>query len=220
MKILGYATHAADAPLGPFEFDRRQPLDDDVQIAIDYCGICHSDLHAARNEWQTTLYPCVPGHEIVGRVTAVGGKVKKFAVGDRVGVGCFINSCGHCDSCTDGLEGYCVTGATLTYGSLEPGTTVPTFGGYSTHIVVTEDFVLRLPPELDAASAAPLLCAGITTYSPIRHVGLSKGDRIAVVGLGGLGHMAVKLAVSMGADVTVFSRLASKRADACRLGAA
>lgn len=219
MTIRGYAARSADTPLGPFEFERRQPGDFDVQIAIDYCGICHSDIHTARNEWQGTIYPCVPGHEIVGRVTAIGSKVTRFAKGDRVGVGCFINSCRQCASCLDGEESYCLKGSTLTYGSMEPGAALPTFGGYSTQIVVTEDFVLRVPASLDPAGAAPLLCAGITTYSPLTHVGLSQGDRIAVIGLGGLGHMAVKMARSFGAEVTVFSRSEAKRADARRLGA-
>jgi alcohol dehydrogenase (NADP+) len=218
MTTRGYAALSDTAPLTSFEFDRRAPGDGDVQIAIDYCGICHSDIHTARNEWKSTVYPCVPGHEIVGHVVGVGTHVKRFKAGDRVGVGCFVDSCRTCDSCRRGEQSYCLIGATQTYNSLEPGGTT-TFGGYSTQIVVDEDFVLRIPNGLDAAGAAPLLCAGITTYSPLKRVGLSHGHRLAVVGLGGLGHMAVKLGASFGADVTVVSRTREKEADARRLGA-
>lgn len=218
MTTRGYAAVSDGSPLAPFEFERRSPGDRDVQIAIDYCGICHSDIHTARNEWQSTIYPCVPGHEIVGRVVAIGKQVRKFKAGDRAGVGCFVDSCRACDSCRRGEESYCLTGATQTYNSLQPDGTA-TFGGYSTQIVVDEDFVLRIPDALDAAGAAPLLCAGITTYSPLKRVGLSKGHRLGVIGLGGLGHMAVKLGVSFGAEVTVFSRTREKELDARRLGA-
>jgi len=210
---------AADQPLQPYSFNRRDPGAKDVEIQIDHCGICHSDIHFARNEWQFTTYPCVPGHEIIGRVTRVGSGVTHVKDGDVVGVGCFVDSCGECSSCKSDLENYCESGVTMTYGSLEKDGKTPTFGGYSTHIVTDEHFVLRVPNGLDPAGAAPLLCAGITTWSPLRHVGVRKGDHVAVLGLGGLGHMAVKLARSLGADVTVLSRSPSKRADAEKLGA-
>ena len=219
MNTRGYAALSPETPLSPFQLDRRPPGELDVQIAIDHCGICHTDIHNARNDWGTSIYPCVPGHEIIGQVMATGAQVKKFSPGDRVGVGCFIGSCGTCRNCEQGRENYCERGFTLTYGALESDGKTPTFGGYSTQIVVDERFVLRIPDALDSAGAAPLLCAGITTYSPLRHVGLSKGDRIAVAGLGGLGHMAVKFAASFGAEVTVLSRSPSKRDDAFRLGA-
>lgn len=219
MKVKGYAARSAHTPLSPFEFERRTPGDKDVEIKIDHCGICHTDIHMVRNDFGMSIYPMVPGHEIVGRVTKVGDRVSRHKVGDLVGVGCLVNSCRACVSCQQGLENYCERGFTLTYSSLEPDGRTPTFGGYSTHIVVDEDFVLRIPEGLDPAGAAPLLCAGITTYSPLRHVGLSKGDKIGIMGLGGLGHMGVKLAASFGAEVTVFSRSASKEGDAKRLGA-
>jgi len=218
MRVKGYATHAATRPLEPFELERRAVGTRDVEIAIEHCGICHSDIHFARNEWGMTTYPCVPGHEIVGRVTKVGSAVKNHRAGDLVGVGCLVNSCRECDSCKEGLENYCERGMILTYGSVDRDGT-PTFGGYSTHVVVDEGFVLKVPSNLDLAGAAPLLCAGITTYSPLRYVGVSAGDRIAVLGLGGLGHMAVKLAHAMGAEVSVLSRSKSKAADAKKLGA-
>ena len=219
MKTHGYAARSAETPLSPFQFERRSPGELDVQIAIDHCGICHTDIHNARNEWGRSVYPCVPGHEIIGRVVATGAHVTKFAPGDRVGVGCFVGSCGTCRNCEQGCENYCERGVTLTYGGLEADEKTPTFGGYSTQIVVDEHFVLRVPDALDSAGAAPLLCGGITTYSPLKHVGLSNGDQIAVAGLGGLGHMAVKLAASFGAEVTVLSSSPSKRDDAMRLGA-
>ena len=219
MKTIGYATQSADQQLAPFEFDRREPGDRDVQITIDYCGICHSDIHFARNEWQMTAYPCVPGHEIVGRVVRTGKAVSGFKQGDRVGVGCLVGSCRKCRSCSEDLENYCEGGFTMTYGSMEADGKTPTFGGYSNQIVVDEHFVLRIPDGLDAAGAAPLLCAGITTYSPLRQAGVSKGHRVAVMGLGGLGHIGVKLAASFGAEVTVLSRSPHKEADARRLGA-
>jgi alcohol dehydrogenase (NADP+) len=219
MKVRGYAAKSADSPLAPWEFERRSPGQKDVRIQIEHCGICHSDIHFARNEWQFTTYPCVPGHEIVGRVVEVGSGVTRYREGDLIGVGCFVNSCGTCASCKDGLQNYCESGPRMTYGSFEADGTTPTYGGYSTHIVVDENFVLRIPASLDPAGAAPLLCAGITTYSPLRHLGVSKGTRVAVLGLGGLGHMGVKLAASFGAEVTVLSHSPSKAADAQRLGA-
>jgi alcohol dehydrogenase (NADP+) len=214
----GYAATTADTPLAPFAFDRRVPGDRDVHITIDFCGICHSDIHSAKNEWGMTTYPFVPGHEIIGRVVKIGKDVKNVREGQRVGVGCFVNSCRKCGSCKSGRENYCENGMIMTYGSVEPDGT-PTRGGYSRDIVVDEHFVLTIPEGLDPAGAAPLLCAGITTYSPLRQVGVTKGSRVAVMGLGGLGHMGVKLAASLGAEVTVFSRSPEKEADAKRLGA-
>jgi uncharacterized zinc-type alcohol dehydrogenase-like protein len=221
MLTRGYAAQSAEAPLAPFQFERRAPGRRDVQIAIEFCGICHSDIHFARNEWGMTTFPCLPGHEIVGRVAKVGDDVKKVKVGQRVAVGCFVSSCGTCASCKEGQENYCETGMTMTYGSpdADTGGKTQTLGGYSNQIVVTEHFVLNVPANLDPAGAAPLLCAGITTYSPLRHVGVGKGSRVAVMGLGGLGHMAVKLAASFGAEVTMLSRSPGKKADAQRLGA-
>src|SRR5512145_364105 len=199
MQTRGYAARSAQTPLGPFQFERRALREKDVKIAIEFCGICHSDIHSARNEWGMTTYPFVPGHEIIGRVVAVGKDVDQVVLGQRVGVGCFVNSCRTCPSCKTGNENYCDVGATMTYGSLDLDGKTPTYGGYSTQIVVDEHFVLKVPENLDPAGAAPLLCAGITTYSPLRHVGVTRGSRIAVMGLGGLGHMAVKLAASFGA---------------------
>jgi alcohol dehydrogenase (NADP+) len=220
MQTRGYAATAADAPLAPFAFERRTPGDRDVHVTIDFCGICHSDIHFTRNEWGMTTYPAVPGHEIIGRVVKVGKDVKNFKAGQRVGVGCFVNSCGKCASCKSGHENYCeVGGPIMTYASLEPDGVTPTYGGYSRDIVVDEHFVLSIPEGLDPAGAAPLLCAGITTYSPLRASGVTKGSRVAVMGLGGLGHMGVKLAASFGAEVTVLSRSPEKEADARRLGA-
>ena len=221
MLTKGYAALSAEAPLAPFQFERRAPGRRDVQIAIEFCGICHSDIHFARNEWGMTTFPCLPGHEIIGRVVKVGDDVKKVKVGQRVAVGCFVNSCGTCASCKEGHENYCETGMTMTYGSpdADAGGKTQTLGGYSNQIVVTEHFVLNVPANLDPAGAAPLLCAGITTYSPLRHVGIKKGSRVAVMGLGGLGHMAVKLAASFGAEVTMLSRSPGKKADAQKLGA-
>jgi uncharacterized zinc-type alcohol dehydrogenase-like protein len=219
MVTKGYAALSAESHLAPFQFERRAPGRRDVKIAIEFCGICHSDIHFARNEWGMTTFPCVPGHEIVGRAVKVGDDVKKVKVGQRVAVGCFVNSCGTCASCKEGHENYCETGFTMTYGSPSPDGRTQTFGGYSNQIVVDEHFVLNLPANLDPAGAAPLLCAGITTYSPLRHVGVTKGSRVAVMGLGGLGHMAVKLAASFGAEVTMLSRSPGKKADAHKLGA-
>ena len=215
-----YAALSATTPLAPFTFERREPTARDVAIDILHCGVCHSDLHTARSEWGNATYPCVPGHEIVGRVTAVGDGVSKFKVGDIVGVGCMIDSCQHCQPCADGLEQYCENGMTATYDSNEQGSRVNTLGGYSDHIVVYEKFVLKVThAEKDLAAVAPLLCAGITTYSPLRQWKVGPGHRVGVMGLGGLGHMAVKIAAAMGAEVTVLSTSPNKEADAKELGA-
>ena len=215
----GYAANAATEPLGPFNFERRDPGPHDVQFQILFCGVCHSDLHVARNEWTRTTDPIVPGHEIVGRVTAVGNHVTKFKVGDLAGVGCLVDSCGECISCKRGLEQFCKNGSTGTYNSVDKHTGGVTYGGYSTQIVVNENFVLHVSDKLPLQAVAPLLCAGITTYSPLRHWKVGKGHKVGVIGLGGLGHMAVKLASSMGAEVTVLSTSPGKEADARRLGA-
>ncbi|MFD0975568.1 NAD(P)-dependent alcohol dehydrogenase [Salinimicrobium gaetbulicola] len=218
--VKAYAAHAAEKDLEPFTIDRREPGPEDVEIEILFCGICHSDIHTARNEWGGTTYPCVPGHEIVGKVTRVGEKVKNFKEGDTVGVGCFVDSCGHCKSCEEDQEQYCLNGFTATYNSpSRVEKEVTTYGGYSTHIVVKEDFVLSISDRLPLNAVAPLLCAGITTYSPLRYWNVKKGDKVAVVGLGGLGHMAVKLAASMGAEVSMLSRSPEKAKDAEKLGA-
>ncbi len=216
---LGYAAHSATSPLAPWSFERRDLGVRDVHIEILFCGICHSDLHTVRDEWGAQRYPLIPGHEIVGRVAAVGGGVSKFKTGDMVGVGCFVDSCRTCGSCSVGLENYCENGVTGTYASIEKETGKPTQGGYSKAIVVTEDFVLRIPDGLDPAAAAPLLCAGITTYSPLREWKAGPGRNVGVIGLGGLGHMGVKLAKAMGAHVTMFTTSPSKIADGERLGA-
>lgn len=222
MKALGYATHSATDNLAPFSFERREPRDIDVAIDILYCGVCHSDIHMARDEWGGTVYPFVPGHEIVGRVRAVGGKVTKFKAGDLVGVGCLVDSCRHCDSCNNGLEQYCNNGWTGTYGSPDKIGGTPhteTFGGYSSTITVVEHFVLRMPENLDPAAAAPLLCAGITTYSPLKYWKVGPGQKVGIIGLGGLGHMGVKLAHAMGAHVVMITTSPEKGADAKKLGA-
>lgn len=215
----GFAASDSETPLGAFSFNRRDPGPSDVLIEIQYCGVCHSDLHTVRNEWGGTLYPCVPGHEIVGRVAAVGGDVKKFRVGDIAAVGCLVDSCRSCENCREGLEQYCQKGATGTYNGKDRVSGGHTFGGYSSHVVVTEDFVLRAPDNLDPAGVAPLLCAGITTWSPLRHWGAGPGKTVGVVGLGGLGHMAVKFAHALGARVVLFTTSPSKVADGKRLGA-
>ena len=219
MKVPAYAAATAGAPLGPFTVERRDLRPDDVQLDILFCGICHSDIHQARDEWSGGRFPMVPGHEIVGRVTRVGPKVTKFKVGDLAGVGCMVDSCGRCDPCRRGTEQFCTQGAAWTYNSTEIDRTTPTYGGYSTAIVVREAFALRIPAGLDPAGTAPLLCAGITTYSPLREWGVKAGRKVGVMGLGGLGHVGVKLARSMDADVTVFSTSPSKQREAERLGA-
>ena len=216
---VGFATTAADQPLRPFSFERRDPGPKDVRIDIQYCGVCHSDLHQARNEWQNTLYPCLPGHEIVGRVSAVGSAVTRFKVGDLAGVGCLVDSCQDCPSCAEGLENYCEKGQTFTYNSQDKVSGGLTFGGYSQAIVVDEGFTLKIPETLDLRAVAPLLCAGITTYSPLRHWKVGPGQRVGIVGLGGLGHMGVKLAHAMGAHVVLFTTSPGKAEDARRLGA-
>jgi len=216
---IGYATESADQPLGPFSFERRDVGPTDVRIEISYCGVCHSDLHTARNEWKNTVYPCLPGHEIVGKVVEVGGEVAKFKVGDLAGVGCMVESCRTCASCQEGLEQYCENGFVGTYNGVEKQTGKVTFGGYSKEIVVDEAFVLRLPENLDLAAVAPLLCAGITTYSPLRHWKVGPGQKVGIVGLGGLGHMGVKLAHAMGAHVVLFTTSPNKVDDAKKLGA-
>ncbi len=215
----GYAAFSAKTPLGPFEFERREPGPRDVEIEILYCGVCHSDLHTARNEWHGTTFPTVPGHEIAGRVLRVGSEVTAFAAGDLAAVGCMVDSCRTCPDCTEGLEQYCQKGSIFTYNSPDEHTGKMTYGGYSTRIVVDKDFVLKVPSNLDLAAAAPLLCAGITTYSPLRHWGVEKGKKVGVVGLGGLGHMGVKLAHAMGAHVVMFTTSPGKIADAQKLGA-
>ena len=219
--VKAYAAQAADKDLEPFQIDRREPGPEDVEIEILYCGICHSDIHTARNEWGGTHYPSIPGHEIVGKVTRTGDKVTKYHEGDTVGVGCFVDSCGHCESCRDNEEQYCLNGPTATYNSPSRlDKDVITYGGYSTHIVVKEDFVLKISDKLPLNAVAPLLCAGITTFSPLKRWKVKKGDKVGVVGLGGLGHMAVKLASSMGAEVSMLSRSPEKEKDANELGAA
>jgi uncharacterized zinc-type alcohol dehydrogenase-like protein len=219
-KTIGYAAHSADTPLVPFSFDRREVLPRDVQLEILYCGVCHSDLHTARYEWQNTIYPVVPGHEIVGRITKVGSEVTKFKAGGLAAVGCMVDSCRTCASCKEGLEQYCIPGFTGTYNSEDKVLGGVTYGGYSKTIVVDEHFVLRVPENLDPAAAAPLLCAGITTYSPLRHWNVGKGSKVGIVGLGGLGHMGVKLANAMGAHVALFTTSEHKKEDGKRLGAA
>ncbi|WP_282759817.1 NAD(P)-dependent alcohol dehydrogenase [Komagataeibacter saccharivorans] len=216
---VGYAATAADASLGPIALDRRDPGPEDVQIDIMYCGVCHSDLHQARNEWHNTIFPCVPGHEIVGRVTRVGPSVTRFRAGELVGVGCMVDSCRECSSCRAGFEQYCEVGFVGTYNGEDRQGRGITFGGYSRAIVVDQAFVLKVPEKLDPAAVAPLLCAGITTYSPLRHWKVGPGQRVGIVGLGGLGHMGVKFARAFGAEVVLFTTSASKVADGLRLGA-
>lgn len=215
----GYAAPAAHSKLGPFSFERRDVGDDDVLIDIDYCGVCHSDIHQVRNEWGGAIFPMVPGHEIVGRVSKVGKAVNKFSIGEPVGVGCFVDSCRECESCDEGLEQYCAKGMTVTYNGVERGSGQTTRGGYSTNIVVDQNYVLSIPSNLPLDATAPLLCAGITLYSPLKHWGAGPGKNIAIVGLGGLGHMGIKLARAMGAKVTVLSHSEKKRSDSKRLGA-
>ncbi len=217
-----YGAQSADAQLGPLSIKRRAPRPEDVQIKVLYCGVCHSDLHQVRDEWHEvmpTVYPCVPGHEIVGRVTEVGSAVTKFKEGDLAAVGCLVGSCGVCDSCKEGLENYCENVAIFTYNSEDTILGGVTYGGYAESIVVDEAFVLKVPDTLDPAGVAPLLCAGITTYSPLRHWKVSAGQKVGVVGLGGLGHMGVKFANALGAHVVLFTTSPNKTADALRLGA-
>ncbi len=215
----GYAAQAATTPLSPFDFERRDVGPQDVRIEILYCGVCHSDIHTARSEWPGTVYPVVPGHEIIGRVTDVGEHVTNFKIGELAGVGCLVDSCRECENCKKGLEQYCKKGAVGTYNGPEKGTGKMTYGGYSKQIVVHKDFVLHISDKLPLETVAPLLCAGITTYSPLRHWKVGEGHKVAVVGLGGLGHMAVKFAVSFGAEVTMLSTSPDKEKDARRLGA-
>jgi alcohol dehydrogenase (NADP+) len=215
----GYAAQNALTPLAPFSFTRRMPGPRDVHFQILYCGVCHSDIHQIRDEWGGSIFPMVPGHEIVGRVTKVGSDVKKFKTGDLAAVGCMVDSCRECDNCKRGLEQYCITGLSGTYNGYEQDGKTPTYGGYSDQIVVHEDFVLTVDKKLPLENVAPLLCAGITTYSPLRHWKVGKGHKLAVLGLGGLGHMAVKFGVAFGAEVTMLSTSPSKEADAKRLGA-
>jgi uncharacterized zinc-type alcohol dehydrogenase-like protein len=222
MNVLGYAAQSAKDALTPFRFERRDQRPDDVVIEILYCGVCHSDLHTVRNDWASwfpTAYPVVPGHEIIGRVTSVGKDVKRFKPGDHVGVGCMVDSCQKCSSCEQGQEQYCAEIATFTYNHVDRRDKMPTYGGYSEKIVVSDKFVLKIPDGLDLKGAAPLLCAGITTWSPLRHWKAGTGSKVAVIGLGGLGHMALKLAKALGADVTLFTRTPSKEKEALRLGA-
>ncbi len=216
---LGFAALSADQPLAAFAFQRREPGPHDVRVQILYCGVCHSDLHTARNEWQNTRYPAMPGHEIVGKVIAVGSEVKAFKVGDVAGIGCMVDSCRECGSCKEGEEQYCEGGFTGTYNGPFFGGGENTLGGYSNQIVVDEKFVLRIPHTTQLAAVAPLLCAGITTYSPLAHWKVGPGQKVGVVGLGGLGHMAVKIAKAMGAYVVLFTTSENKREDAKRLGA-
>ncbi len=219
MTTKSYAANSATTPLAPFSLERRAPGEHDVQIEILFCGVCHSDVHTVRNEWKGTTYPCVPGHEIIGRVISVGAHVKKFKAGDIAGVGCLVDSCRTCGNCEEHLEQFCEKGATFTYNAPDKHSGGMTYGGYSESIVVDEAFVLQVPGNLDLAGTAPLLCAGITTYSPLRHHGVTKGQKVGIVGLGGLGHMGVKLAKALGAHVVVFTTSLNKVEDALRLGA-
>ncbi len=218
LSTKGYAAQQAGAVLAPFSFERREVGPKDILVQIQYCGICHSDIHQARDEWGGSIFPMVPGHEIVGRVAQIGAEVKKFKIGDSVGVGCFVDSCQVCTSCTKGLEQYCETGMVFTYNGTDKSGQA-TYGGYSNQIVVDHDYALTIPNGLELEGVAPLLCAGITTYSPLRQWGVGKGHSLAVVGLGGLGHMAVKIGLALGAEVTVLSRTDSKRDIAKQLGA-
>ncbi|AFL87099.1 Zn-dependent alcohol dehydrogenase [Terriglobus roseus DSM 18391] len=214
----GYAAQSAKAPLAPFSFERREPREHDVNIDIKFCGICHSDVHQARDEWGGSIFPMVPGHEIAGIVTSVGSGVTKFKVGDKVGVGCFVDSCRQCAECVKGEDNYCLVGMNATYNGREKDGT-PTYGGYSDHIVVDENYVLSIPDNLPLDAAAPLLCAGITLYSPLKHWNAGPGKKVGIVGLGGLGHMGVKLSHALGAQTIVLSQSMKKAEDAKRLGA-
>ena len=217
--VKAYGTESKDADLQELNIERREPTSKDVEIEILYCGVCHSDLHTARNDWGGTMYPAVPGHEIVGKITRVGSDVTKFKVGDLAGVGCIVDSCGTCESCKQDLEQYCQTGFVGTYNGKDEHLGGHTFGGYSQKVVVDADHVLKVPENLDLAAVAPLLCAGITTWSPLKHWNVGSDSKVAVVGLGGLGHMAIKLAKGLGAEVTLFSRTPEKSDDAKKLGA-
>lgn len=222
IETKGYATHNAEAKFGPFDFARRDLGSHDILIDVQYCGICHSDIHQARAEWEPmipSIYPMVPGHEIVGRVSQVGAEVTKFKEGDLAGIGCFVDSCRECAACKAGIEQYCIKGSALTYNSTEMDRKTPTYGGYSKHYVVDEKYGLKVNTQLDLSGVAPLLCAGITTYSPLKKWGAGPGKKVAVAGLGGLGHMGVKIAAAMGAEVTVLSTSPSKEKDARSLGA-
>ena len=214
-----YSAVSSTSPLAPTNISRRDPGPTDVHIEILFCGVCHTDLHISRNDWGGTTYPCVPGHEIVGRVVKTGAQVKNFKAGDLAAVGCMVDSCRTCESCREGLEQFCETGTTFTYNAPDKHLGGMTYGGYSDHVVVDESYVLRVPKNLDLAATAPLLCAGITTYSPLRHHRVGKGQKVGVVGLGGLGHMGVKLAHALGARVVVFTTTPGKAQDALRLGA-
>lgn len=219
MKTIGYAAKSSESPLAPLSFERRALRGNDIAIEILYCGVCHSDLHVARNDWGFSEYPIVPGHEIVGRIIEIGTEVSRFKVGENVAVGCMVDSCLDCDECQNDQQQYCRNGFTLTYGSADRITGEMTQGGYSKHLVVREEFVLKIPENLDLALAAPLLCAGVTTYSPLREWNVGPGSRVGVIGMGGLGHMAIKLAVGLGAHVTVISTSPNKEKDAKALGA-
>lgn len=220
INVKAYGTEAADAPLQGLSIPRREVAAHDVKIEILYCGVCHSDLHTARNEWHNTIYPNVPGHEVVGKVVSVGDHVKKFKVGDTVGIGCIVDSCRECQYCNEGLEQFCETGMTGTYNSPDKYLpNVQTYGGYSESIVVDENYVLSIPENLDLAATAPLLCAGITTYSPLKHWNVGPGKNVGIVGIGGLGHMGIKIAKAMGAHVVAFTTSESKFKEAQRLGA-
>jgi len=214
-----YAALSATTPLVPYSFDRRAPESDDVELEILYCGVCHSDLHQARNEWSSTVYPCVPGHEIVGIITQVGESVTQFKPGDHAAIGCMVDACGHCASCHDHEEQFCQQGPVFTYNSPDARNGLMTYGGYANKIVAKASFVLKVPDNLDLAATAPLLCAGITTYSPLRHWQVGPGQKVGIIGLGGLGHMGVKLANAMGAHVVLFTTSPDKKDDALRLGA-
>lgn len=219
IKAIGYAATSTTSPLAPMRFERREPTPSDVHIDILFCGVCHSDLHQVKGDWGRTNYPCIPGHEIVGRVVSVGSAVTKLRVGDIAAVGCMVDSCRVCPNCAEGVEQYCEKGAIFTYNSPDKHSGGMTYGGYSSSIVVDEAFTLKVPPHLDLAAAAPLLCAGITTYSPLRHWKVGPGQKVGVVGLGGLGHMAVKFARAFGAHVVVLTTSEKKKADALMLGA-
>jgi uncharacterized zinc-type alcohol dehydrogenase-like protein len=219
IKAKGIAAQSAKSALAPFSFERRAPKENDVVIDIKYCGICHSDIHQVKDEWGGSIYPMVPGHEIAGIVRQVGAKVTKYRVGDQVGVGCFVDSCRTCSSCKQDLEQYCLEGMTGTYNAIERDGKTPTYGGYSNLIVVDENYVLRIPNSIPLDKAAPLLCAGVTLYSPLTHWKAGPGKKVAIMGLGGLGHMGVKIARALGADVTVLSHSDKKREDALKMGA-